>query len=759
VSKDRFKIFRWLAGLVTLLLIPSVLLAGLWVSDAITEVRGVDRALQGLVAIEALHPVVRSRTENKFTETARDWLVYAETLSGDPETIKSARQLYLQAAGDFSDAKSILAARQLVRLIARTVNLNATTPTDIAGLPNLVTHQSLAVSQRAMQTMSVVRRLSARQQLNAWDRMALPVQGGQFKVTADAISRLSRQEFEGLPADDLKLLGPVSESYRSANLAFQQAAGVLVREIITAESGSDLKIEKINAAYPKFASANNALWLAAIKTLRHGLQLRRDGLLTTLIATSVICALSILTALLVSIFVSRAFAARTLREMEDIGFHDPLTGLPNRRALTRMLETLLGKASMADPIVGVLHIDLSRFKAINDEHGELVGDAVLRDVAARLTQRTCHEDVVMRTGGNEFVVVCQRFRSIKRLGAFAERIIEEVSKKRTIGDISIQLDACIGIAGSSGRSLGAEQLLMDAALALRSVKSQGTSGHQMFVPEMRERFENSNAVAGELREAMEKGHIEPWFQPQISLETGLVCGVESLVRWVDPERGLISPGVFLPTAQDVGLMEELDGMLRRKALASAKRFRDAGLGAQHVGLNITAALLGDPDMVDRLSWEVEVAGLTPDLVSIEILESVMIDEAAAAPIKANIARLSALGFFIELDDFGTGHSGLSSLRDLKVNRVKIDRSFVSGIDRNPELATFTNALINLALSLNIEVLAEGVETEAEREWLMHHGCHIIQGFLYAGAMPEHELVAWIDQRQNGDPSQTRQSAA
>lgn len=712
-----------------------------------------------MIAIEALHPVVRARTENKFTEIGGHWLGFAKKISMDPETVRSVEQLYLQAAGDFSDTKSILAARQLVQLIARTVNLNATTPTDIAGLPNLVTHQSLAVSERAMQTMSVVRRLAARPELNAWDRMALPVQGGQFKVTADAIARLSRQEFEGLHDHGQQILGPVSKTYRSANLAFQQAAGSLVRDVSKAQAGSDLKIEKINAAYHNFVSVNNALWLAAIKTLRNGLQLRKDGLLTTLIATSVICALSILTALLVSIFVSRAFAARTLREMEDIGFHDPLTGLPNRRALTRMLNTLLGKTSMADPIVGVLHIDLSRFKAINDEHGELAGDAVLRDVAARLTQRTCHEDVVMRTGGNEFVVVCQRFRSVKRLGAFAERIIEELSKKRTVNNITCQLNACIGISGSSGRSLGTEQLLMDAALALRSAKSQGTSNYQMFVPEMRERFESSNAVAGELREAMDKGHIEPWFQPQVSLETDIVCGVESLVRWVDPERGLISPGAFLPTAQDVGLMEELDGMLRRKALASAKRFRDAGLGAQHVGLNITAALLGDPDMVDRLAWEVEVAGLTPDLVSIEILESVMIDEAAAAPIKANIARLSALGFFIELDDFGTGHSGLSSLRDLKVNRVKIDRSFVSGIDRNPELATFTNALINLALSLNIEVLAEGVETEAEREWLRDHGCHIIQGFLYAGAMPERDLVAWIEQRQSGDPQQTRQTAA
>lgn len=759
MSKDRLKIFRWLAGLVTLLLIPSVLLAGLWVSEAITEVRGVDRALHGLIAIEALHPVVRSRTENKFTETGGDWLGFSEKISMDPQTVRSVEQLYLQAVGDFSDAKSILASRKLVQLIARTVNLNATTPTDIAGLPNLVIHQSLAVAQRAMRIMSVVRRLSARPELNAWDRMALPVQGGQFKVTADAIARLSRQEFGEISTHEMQVLGPVSKAYRSANLSFQQAAGILVRDISKAQSGSDLKIGKVNAAYPIFLNANNALWLAAIKTLRNGLQQRQDGLLTTLIVTSVICVVSILTALLMSIFVSRAFAARTLREMEDIGFHDPLTGLPNRRALTRMLDTVLGKTTMADPLVGVLHIDLSRFKAINDEHGELVGDAVLRDVAARLTQRTCHEDVVMRTGGNEFVVVCQRFRSMKRLGAFAERIIEELSKKRTIGDITCHLHACIGISGSSGRSLGAEQLLMDAALALRSAKSQATSGYQMFVPEMRERFESSNAVAGELREAMDKGHIEPWFQPQICLETDRVCGVESLVRWVDPERGLISPGAFLPTAQDVGLLEELDGILRRKALASARRFRDAGLGAQHVGLNITAALLGDPDMVERLAWEVEVAGLTPDLVSIEILESVMIDEAAAAPIKANIARLSALGFFIELDDFGTGHSGLSSLRDLKVNRVKIDRSFVSGIDTNPELATFTNALISLALSLNIEVLAEGVETEAEREWLREHGCHIIQGFLNAGAMPERDLVAWIEQRHSEVPQISRQSAA
>lgn len=751
----RLKVFWWLAGLVSLLLLPSVLLTVLWVGDAIDEVNRVDNALKGVAAIEALYPTIKSRTEDDFSSPRQDWMALAESVTMDPTTVKSIKDLHLKATGEFSDVKSIAAARDLVRLISRSVKLMATTPSDVAGIPNVITDQALTVAEKALQMVQVARRLKAKTVLNTWDRMALPVQGGQFKATSDAISRTSRVGFGDLNAQDRQGLEAPSAEYRKANLAFQQAAGGLVRSLSNATSGLDLDIVRLNETYPAFARANNRLWMAALKTLETGLQRRKNALWWTLMVTSVVGVLSILIALICGIAVSRAFANRTKREIEDVGFHDPLTGLPNRRSLLKTLDALLPKVTKTEPIVGLLHIDLIRFKAVNDAHGEPIGDALLRDVATSLTRSSCRNDSVMRTGGNEFVVICHRVHRSQDLKRLAEKILQDIARPRLLSGVSVQTSACIGLAATSGLPVPSDQLLMDAALALRSAKGQGTAGYQVFESVMRQDFEASNAIAGDLRTAMDKGHIEPWYQPQVCIETGRISGYESLVRWVDPERGIISPGQFLPIAEEVGLMEELDGMMRREALASTARLHAAGIGAGHIGLNITAALLSDPDMVDRLTWEVEVAGLTPNLVSIEVLESVMIDEAAAAPIKKNIERLSNLGFFIELDDFGTGHSGLSSLRDLKVNRVKIDRSFVSGIDSNPELATFTNALIQLALSLNIEILAEGVETEGEWAWLQAHGCQIIQGYLISKALPENELIAWLsDGGAQGEASAT-----
>ncbi|MEM1297939.1 MAG: EAL domain-containing protein [Pseudomonadota bacterium] len=257
-----------------------------------------------------------------------------------------------------------------------------------------------------------------------------------------------------------------------------------------------------------------------------------------------------------------------------------------------------------------------------------------------------------------------------------------------------------------------------------------------------EAYERKRLQGAKLRQAMADGHVVPWFQPQICMNTRRVLGFEALARWIDPVLGPQSPAEFLPLAQEIGLMTELDSALQRQAMAALRGFHEAGLGGCDVGINLTAAQLAEPGFVDSICMETDRTGLEPEHVSIEVLESAMLDEAAADPIKENVNRLAGLGYRIELDDFGTGHAGLSSLRDLDVTRIKIDRSFVRDVHQDTKLQKFTRALIGLAKTLEIEVLAEGVETEAEFAWLAAEGCDSVQGFLIARPMPLEEILPW-----------------
>lgn len=263
----------------------------------------------------------------------------------------------------------------------------------------------------------------------------------------------------------------------------------------------------------------------------------------------------------------------------------------------------------------------------------------------------------------------------------------------------------------------------------------------------RETYVRRRLLGGKLRQGMADGHIVPWYQPQICVRTGRLLGFEALARWQDPAQGIQSPAEFLPLAQEIGLLVELDSLVQRAALSTLTGFHRAGLARCDLGLNLTAGQLAEPWFVDQLCLEIDRAGLEPEHVSIEVLESAMLDEAAADPIKLNVNRLSELGFGIDLDDFGTGHAGLSSLRDLDVSRIKIDRSFVQNVHQDAKLQKFTRALIGLAKTLGISVLAEGVETQEEYEWLAAEGCDAMQGFFIAKPMPAEQALAWA--RESG----------
>lgn len=265
-----------------------------------------------------------------------------------------------------------------------------------------------------------------------------------------------------------------------------------------------------------------------------------------------------------------------------------------------------------------------------------------------------------------------------------------------------------------------------------------------------EDYERRRIMGGKLRQGLADGHLEPWFQPQICMNTGKILGFEALVRWNDPSSGLQNPAEFLPLAQEIGLMGELDAAVQRQAFENLKALHNHGIDGCDVGINLTPEQLRDPDLVETMMEQIAEAGLRPQDVSIEILESTMLDDSEALPIKANIEQISALGVQVELDDFGTGHAGLSSLRDLDVSRIKIDRSFVTDIHIDQKLQTFTRALIGLAKTLGVGVLAEGVETREELDWLRTEGCDAVQGYFISKPMPYAQAMAWAEQWQPSD---------
>jgi len=737
------RIRGWLTGLIVFLLAPSLLFASLWFYNRFEQVNAIDRSLEGLHLIEALGPMMQEKaltgTIGQPIDKLREQL---EAFAG-PE--QSADLLgYLDTFHkEYNVPLALGQARMLTSSITQLAKISSSASYEASRLPHLVNDTLPSVVIESSIMVSNAKNLMSRETINVWDKMLIPVQGGQFKIAADGAARETAEYFDLLAGESAAQLQQQAQAYRKANLAYQSEGAKLLTSTIKAETGADIVSEPVVKAQPELVSATFTLWQSAIDYLYEDLQTRRAETLFTVALAGLFGGLVILAAFAIAIALSRALADRTQREFEDLGFHDPLTGLPNRRALLNAIRSMEDHADQGP--TGLILLDLRQFKKINDRFGDHNGDSILREVAEQLSQHAKPDDFLCRTGGKEFMLLRPKVKSSARFEKFAQKLLREIGKERIVGSHKTTLDASAGLCINQQGDPVTDNVLTDAALALRTAKQGGPLKAAMFTAEMRAAFEEHDEIAKELKSALNQGDIVAWFQPQVNIHTGEVVGAEALVRWID-DGNVRFPGAFLPAAVEAGYMEQIEATVRERTLDLAVNLSGATHHPIHLGLNVTASLLTSAKAVDALHRQVRGLGLSPSDISLEILEAVMIDEITAAPIKENIARLSELGFFIELDDFGTGHSSISSLRDLKVDRVKIDRSFVSGVDTNPGLQKFTSALINLAKSLDISVLAEGVETEGERDWLKRNGCDVIQGFLISKAVPEDQLAALILKR-------------
>jgi diguanylate cyclase (GGDEF)-like protein/PAS domain S-box-containing protein len=425
-------------------------------------------------------------------------------------------------------------------------------------------------------------------------------------------------------------------------------------------------------------------------------------------------------------------------ETRHLALHDPLTSLPNRTLLVDRLEGVLDRSPASRPDLAVLAVDLDHFKVVNDSLGHDTGDEALRAIARRLRDVVRPGDLVARLDGDEFALLCEHVGSIDRVEAIAARVLAELDRPIALHDRELHVTASVGIAVPNGRPTTAASLLRDVDTALYQAKDRGRNGWAVFDESHRRRALHRLEIEHDLRRALAADELVVHYQPVLEVATGDVVGVEALVRWEHPTRGLVSPGEFIPVAEQSGLIEQLGDVVLRQACAQARAWADdERLPELVLAVNLSARQLLRPDLAAEVGEVIAAAGLEPGRVCLEITESALLAEDASAT--GAVRALKALGVGIAVDDFGTGYSSLSHLTQLPVDVLKIDRSFIDGIDGDPHDRAMVRSIVGLAHDLGLVAVAEGVETGAQLATLAAIGCDHAQGFLIARPVPADDL--------------------
>jgi diguanylate cyclase (GGDEF)-like protein/PAS domain S-box-containing protein len=417
--------------------------------------------------------------------------------------------------------------------------------------------------------------------------------------------------------------------------------------------------------------------------------------------------------------------------------HDFLTDLPNRVLFLDRLHQALATARRRNTKLAVMFLDLDRFKAINDSFGHQVGDSVLKEVAARLSKCVRGVDTVSRQGGDEFVVILADIGGVDQAAHVAGSVMQAVSQPIAIGEHEIGLSVSIGISICPSDGEDVDTLLKNADVAMYHAKQNGRNAFQFFSPAMNAHVIERVQIENKLRLALANNEFVLEYQPEISIATGLTIGVEALIRWRHPERGLLLPDQFIPVAEECGLIVPIGEWVLRQACQQARTWRDRGFPVV-VAVNLSSVQFIHNNLVGCVDEALRSSGLAPQFLDLEITEAVIMngDDATIATVNA----LRQRGVALTIDDFGTGYSSLSHLRRFPLSKLKIDRSFVDDITRDPADAAIIPAIIAVARSLKLRVIAEGVETAEQLRFLQQHGCDEYQGYYASMASADPDLT-------------------
>ncbi len=433
---------------------------------------------------------------------------------------------------------------------------------------------------------------------------------------------------------------------------------------------------------------------------------------------------------------------RNEAELLRAALFDSLTGLPNRVSFIRSVEAAIALARMGPAPFAVMVFDLDQFKDVNDTLGHPLGDQLLQRVAQRLRARIRDTDVVARFGGDEFAIVATEIHDSEGLVAQAQRLLTEISRPEALKGHDVRTTASVGVALFESRTPDAGTLLSHADIALSRAKADGRGMVRLFTPEMDMEVRQRVSLGHELRAAIEAGHLSLVYQPQADGLTGSITGFEALARWRHETYGVVSPEVFIPLSEEIGLAAPLGRWAINEACRQMRAWLDAGLAPPRVGINLSGRQFRTPGDLERdLADALATHDLAPERFELELTESVLME--ASVEHNGAITHLREQGFRVAIDDFGTGFSSLDYLRRFPVDRIKIDQHFVRDIAATPGNAAIVRATIGLAEALNIEVIAEGVETVQQRDLLLAWGCRQMQGYYFAHPLSAEDATALL----------------
>jgi diguanylate cyclase (GGDEF)-like protein/PAS domain S-box-containing protein len=419
--------------------------------------------------------------------------------------------------------------------------------------------------------------------------------------------------------------------------------------------------------------------------------------------------------------------------LEHLAHCDTLTSLPNRNALHQMLIADLGRVPCS-----LMLLDLDGFKHVNDSLGHSVGDQLLTAVGKRLSAAVGTRDFVGRLGGDEFAVFLSNCADPLRLDDLARKILGALHPPFELAGQSVYIGTSIGIAMSPKDASGVEQLISSADLALYSAKDRGGGVRMFFAREMQNRSEARHRLGSELRQALSNGEFELWYQPQVRLSDNALAGVEALLRWRHPHHDLLAPNAFIAVLEESAIAEEVGDWIIEQACAAAADWERKGLGALRVGVNLFAAQLRSGRLFEVVTTALQRHAVSPNKLELEITETTVLRHSKQST-KA-LRKLKAMGVGIAFDDFGTGFASLSLLQKYPLTRLKIDRSFIQRIDRKAGDAAIVGAIVSMAKSFQLEVIAEGVETVEQEAAVLRLGCDEAQGYRYGRPMPARDIA-------------------
>jgi diguanylate cyclase (GGDEF)-like protein len=414
--------------------------------------------------------------------------------------------------------------------------------------------------------------------------------------------------------------------------------------------------------------------------------------------------------------------------VQSLAYYDALTGLPNRILLRDRLSKALSNARRQNHKVALLFLDLDRFKMVNDSLGHAVGDLLLQEIAARLKSVAREEDTIARLGGDEFLIVLTNIKDIPAAAVAVERFMDAMTAEFVLQGHSFSISCSLGISIFPEHGADSETLIKNADAAMYSAKEGGRNNFQFFTADMNAEAVKRLTLENGLRSALERQELFLMYQPQMDIVTGTITGLEALLRWQHPELGLVPPDQFIGIAENTGMILPIGEWVLRTACSQARKWQDEGLGPVQVAVNVSAVQFRQEGFCQLVRKVLHETGLAAHYLELELTESLLL---ANADVTFSVLQeLKAMGLTLAIDDFGTGYSSFSYLRQFRVSKLKIDRSFIRDVAVNPDDAAITTAIISMAKNLNLKVIAEGVENEAQLSFLRAHQCDEIQGYYF-----------------------------